>query len=71
MTLLPPVALNAREASEHLASLDIFFPIIANQCCAKLSELSWKWSWHTKTKPVVIVPGEWNKVESGTGHRYE
>jgi hypothetical protein len=32
MTLFPPVALNAREASEHLASLDRKInKIIANQ----------------------------------------
>ena len=37
MTLLPPVALNAREASKHLASLDTN-KIIANQRCAKLTE---------------------------------
>jgi hypothetical protein len=46
MTLLPPVAWKAREASEHLASLDKKKGIkkCANQHRAKLSEHNYEWS---------------------------
>jgi hypothetical protein len=51
MTLLLPIELNAREASEHLASLDKKkYWTIAHQHWAKLSELNCEWSWRTKKR---------------------